>query len=52
MTPAEEQQASASLANFSQDIKALLALIRNPARQRSVADQKARGWLVSIAHKR
>jgi hypothetical protein len=52
MTPAEEQQMLKSLSDISQDIKALLTLIKDLTRQQSEADQKAYGQLVNIAHKR
>ena len=52
MTPAEEQQMLASLSDISQDIKALLTLIKDLTRQQNEADQKAYGQLVNIAHKR
>jgi hypothetical protein len=52
MTPAEEQQMLASLADISTDIKALLALIRTLTMQQDAADQKAYSQLVNIAHKR
>lgn len=52
MTGAEEQQMLASLSEISQDIKALLGLIRQLTTQQGEADQKAYGQLVNIAHKR
>jgi len=52
MTPAEEQQMLNSLATISQDIKALLALVRDLTMQQEAADQKAYSQLVNIAHKR
>ena len=52
MTSAEEQQMLVSLTEISQDIKALLTLIRDLTRQQGEADQKAYGQLVNIAHKR
>jgi hypothetical protein len=52
MTPAEEQQMLASLAAISQDIKALLTLVKNLTTQQEAADQKAYSQLVNIAHKR
>ncbi len=52
MTSTEEQQMLNSLSEISQDIKALLALIKDLTRQQGEADQKAYGQLVNIAHKR
>lgn len=52
MTPTEEQQMLASLAEISNDIKALLALIKETTRKQGEADEKAYGQLVNIAHKR
>ncbi|MND09364.1 hypothetical protein D3C83_326260 [compost metagenome] len=52
MTPAEEQQALANLAEISKDIKELLALFRESTRKQGEADEKAYGQLVNIAHKR
>ena len=52
MTSAEEQQMLKSLSDISQDIKALLALVRDLTLQQDTADQKAYSQLVNIAHKR
>ena len=52
MTAAEEQQMLKSLADISQDIKALLTLLRDLTLQQDAADQKAYSQLVNIAHKR
>jgi len=52
MTAAEEQQMLASLASISQDMKALLALVKELTTQQEMADQKAYSQLVNIAHKR
>jgi hypothetical protein len=52
MTSTEEQQALASLAEISRDIKELLALLKDSARKQGEADEKAYGQLVNIAHKR
>jgi hypothetical protein len=52
MTPAEEQQMLASLTAISQDIKALLTLVKDLTTQQEAADQKAYSQLVNIAHKR
>jgi hypothetical protein len=52
VTPAEEQQALVHLSEISQDIKALLALIKESTRKQGEADEKAYGQLVNIAHKR
>ena len=52
MIPAEEQQMLKSLSDISQDIKALLTLVRDLTLQQETADQKAYSQLVNIAHKR
>ena len=52
MTSAEEQQMLASLSEISQDIKALLTLIRELTAQQDKADTKAFQQLSQIAHKR
>lgn len=52
MAGSEEQQMLASLSKISQDIKALLALIKDSTRKQGEADEKACGQLVNIAHKR
>lgn len=52
MSPAEEQQMLTSLSAISQDIKALLALLKDLTLQQDAADQKAYTQLVNIAHKR
>ena len=52
MIPAEEQQMLKSLSDISQDIKALLTLVKDLTRQQDTADQKAYSQLVNIAHKR
>jgi hypothetical protein len=52
MTPVEEQQMLTSLTAISQDIKALLTLVRDLTLQQDAADQKAYSQLVNIAHKR
>lgn len=52
MTSAEEQQMLKSLSDISQDIKALLTLVRDLTLQQDSADQKAYSQLVNIAHKR
>lgn len=52
MTPTEEQQMLNSLATISQDMKALLSLVKDLTMQQEVADQKAYSQLVNIAHKR
>lgn len=52
MTSTEEQQMLSSLTEISQNIKALLALIKDLTRQQGEADEKAYGQLVNIAHKR
>jgi hypothetical protein len=52
MTAAEEQQMLNSLTSISQDIKSLLALVKDLTLQQDAADQKALSQLVNIAHKR
>jgi CRISPR/Cas system CMR subunit Cmr6 (Cas7 group RAMP superfamily) len=52
MTPVEEQQMLNSLAAISQDMKALLSLVKDLTAQQEAADQKAYSQLVNIAHKR
>jgi len=52
MTGAEEQPMLNSLSEISQDIKALLALLKDSTRKQGEADDKAYGQLVNIAHKR
>jgi len=52
MTPVEEQQMLNSLTVISQDMKALLSLVKDLTLQQDAADQKAFSQLVNIAHKR
>jgi hypothetical protein len=52
MTPAEEQQLLGSLAQMSQDIKALLALTKDMSLQQDKVSERAIQHLVNIAHKR
>lgn len=52
MNPVEEQQMLNSLAVISQDMKALLSLVKDLTLQQDAADQKAFSQLVNIAHKR
>lgn len=52
MTPAEEQQMLNSLTAIAQDIKTLVALVKDLTMQQDAADQKAYSQLVNIAHKR
>ncbi|MGH9723104.1 MAG: hypothetical protein ACRD8O_23075 [Bryobacteraceae bacterium] len=52
MSPIEEQQMLHSLATISQDIKTLVALVKDLMLQEDTADQKAYSQLVNIAHKR
>lgn len=52
MTPTEEQQMLTSLANISQDMKALLSLVKDLTMQQESASEKAYSQLVNIAHKR
>ena len=52
MTGAEEQQMLVSLSEISQDIKALLTLVRELTEQQDKADSRAFQQLAQIAHKR
>lgn len=52
MSRAEEQQMLDSLASMSQDIKTLVALVKDLTTQQDAADQKAYTQLVNIAHRR
>ncbi len=52
MTPVEEQQMLNSLAAISQDMKTLVALVKDLTMQQGAADEKAFSQLVNIAHKR
>ena len=52
MTSTEELQMLNSLSEISQDLKALLALLKDSTRKQGEASEKAYGQLVSIAHKR
>lgn len=52
MTSTEEQQMLASLSEISQNIKALLTLVKELTTQQDAADEKAYSQLVNIAHKR
>lgn len=52
MTAVEEQQILASLAEISQDMKALLAFSKDQAREQEKTFEKALQHLGNIAHKR
>ena len=52
MTPTEEQQMLASLAEISEHIKGLLALTKDMAMKQDNVGEKAIQHLVNIAHKR
>ena len=52
MSQAEEQQMLNSLTVISQDIKTLVALVKELMEHEDAADQKAYNQLVNIAHKR
>jgi hypothetical protein len=52
MSPTEEQQMINCLTAMSQDIKTLVALVKELKLQEDTADQKAYTQLVHIAHKR
>jgi hypothetical protein len=51
MTPVQEQQMLTSLTTISENMKMLVALIRELTLQQSTADEKAYNQLVNIAHK-
>lgn len=52
MTAVEEQQIVTSLNHISQNMKALLALTRDMAREQEKANEKSIQQLLNIAHKR
>jgi hypothetical protein len=52
MTPIEEQQMLSSLNEMSQDMKALLTLTKDMAREQEKANEKSIQQLLNIAHKR
>jgi hypothetical protein len=52
MTAVEEQQIVASLNDISQNMKALLALTRDMAREQEKTNEKSIQQLLNIAHKR
>jgi hypothetical protein len=52
MSPAEEQQMLSSLATISQDMKALIALVKELMEHEDAAEEKAYNQLVHIAHRR
>jgi len=52
MSPAEEHQMLASLTAISEDMKALVVLVKELTLQQETADGKALSQLVNIAHKR
>ena len=52
MTPAEEQQMLASLAEISKSIQSLLSLTRDMSLHQEKVGDKAIQHLVNIAHKR
>jgi alpha-galactosidase len=52
MTATEEQQMLVSLTAISQDMKALLSLVKELTLQQEAANEKAYSQLVHIAHKR
>jgi len=52
MTAVEEQQMLASLADISQNLKALLAFTKDQAREQEKTTEKALQHLGNIAHKR
>ena len=52
MTPAEEQQMLASLAEISQSMKGLLELTKDLSLQQNQVSEKTIQHLANIAHKR
>ena len=52
MTPVQEQQMLTSLTTISENMKMLVALVKDLSTQQNTADEKAYAQLVNIAHKR
>ena len=52
MTPVQEQQMLTSLTTISENMKELVALMKELTSQQNTADEKAYSQLVNIAHKR
>jgi hypothetical protein len=51
MTPVQEQQMLTSLTTIAENMKMLVALVKDLTLQQSAADEKAYSQLVNIAHK-
>jgi hypothetical protein len=51
MTPVQEQQMLTALTTISENMKMLVALVKELSLQQSAADEKAYSQLVNIAHK-
>jgi hypothetical protein len=51
MTPVQEQQMLTALTTISENMKMLVALVKDLTLQQSAADEKAYSQLVNIAHK-
>ena len=51
MTPVQEQQMLTALTTISENMKMLVALVKELTLQQSAADEKAYMQLVNIAHK-
>ena len=52
MTPAQEHQMLTSLTVISENMKMLVALLKEMRQQQEASDEKAYTQLVNIAHKR
>jgi hypothetical protein len=52
MTPVEEQQMLKSLASICEDMKTLIAAVKELMEHEDLAEEKAYNQLVHIAHKR
>ena len=52
MTPVQEQQMLTSLTTISENMKTVVALMKELTLQLSTAEEKAYSQLVNIAHKR
>jgi hypothetical protein len=51
MTPVQEQQMLTALTTISENMKMLVALVKDLSLQQNAADEKAYMQLVNIAHK-
>jgi hypothetical protein len=52
MSPAEEQQMLKTLTSISEDMKTLIAVVKELMQHEDAAEEKAYNQLVHIAHKR